>query len=248
LKSKFGIGGSGGGYTIQASAGAGGSISPAGAVAVTSGASQAFSIVPNPGYSVGDLTINGVAVGVAGSYEFSNVLANHTIEASFLAGSAIAAWRAEHFTAAEIGAGLAADDADPDGDGSDNLTEFAFNGDPRSGASQGLSFHRLADGADGDASAESTLTIAVRRGAVFAAGVNNAQVAAAVDGLVYRIEGNAGLAGAWNSVISHHGFSDTPPAGSGLPDLTGADWHYHTFSAFNGLPGKGFVRAVVVAP
>ena len=248
LKSKFGIGGSGGGYTIQASAGAGGSISPAGAVAVASGASQAFSIVPNPGYSVGGLTINGVAVGVAGSYQFSSVLANHTIEASFLAGSAIAVWRAQHFSAAEIGAGLAADNADPDGDGSDNLTEFAFNGDPRSGASQGLFFQRLADGADGDTSAELTLTIAVRRGAVFAAGVNNAQVSAAIDGLLYRLEGNAGLAGAWNSAISHHGFSDTSPAGSGLPDLTGAGWHYHTFSAFNGLPGKGFVRAVVVAP
>ena len=111
-----------------------------------------------------------------------------------------------------------------------------------------MSFHRLVDGPDGDPSAELTLTIAVRRGAMFTAGTNNSQVSAAVDGLVYRMEGNADLAGAWDSVITHHGYSDTPPAGSALPDLTGTGWHYHTFSAFNGLQGRGFIRIGVFAP
>ncbi len=52
-------------------------------------------------------------------------------------GQAFAAWQTAHFTAAEITAGLAADSADPDGDGFSNLVEYALGSDPRSGASPG---------------------------------------------------------------------------------------------------------------
>jgi hypothetical protein len=39
--------------------------------------------------------------------------------------------------------------------------------------------------------------------------------------------------------------SDTAPPATGLPDLTGTGWEYHTFKldAFEGLGGKGFLRA-----
>jgi len=43
----------------------------------------------------------------------------------------LATWRNAHFSAAEQSAGLAADDADPDGDALSNLAEYALGSDPR---------------------------------------------------------------------------------------------------------------------
>src|SRR5206468_1688276 len=66
-------------YTITASAGSGGSISPNGAVNVNCGADQAFSIAADPCYSIADVIADGNSVGAVASYTFSNVQANHTI-------------------------------------------------------------------------------------------------------------------------------------------------------------------------
>jgi len=191
------------------------------------------------------LTYNGAGTppSAAGSYTvLANINeANYSGSASgtlVITGAAITSWRAAHFTAAEIAAGLAADAADPDGDGVTNLAEFAFNGDPRNGASSGLFFTRVAD-------ASLLFTCAVRRGAVFAPTAGNAQVSLAIDGLVYAIEGSRTLSGNWDGLITDQGTADTAPIGSGLPDLTGSGWHYHTFSAFSGLTDKGFLRAKI---
>ena len=73
----------GGSYTVTASAGSNGSISPSGSVTVGSGANQSFSITPNSGYQTATLTIDGSAVTAANSYTFSNVTANHAIAATF---------------------------------------------------------------------------------------------------------------------------------------------------------------------
>jgi hypothetical protein len=70
-------------YTITASAGTGGSISPSGSVSVNQGATQAFMIAANSGYSVSSVTVDGVNQGAIGSYTFSNVQGNHTISATF---------------------------------------------------------------------------------------------------------------------------------------------------------------------
>ena len=70
-------------YTITASAGANGTISPSGAVTVNSGASQTFSFTPATGYQVSSVLVDGTAVTTASSYSFSNVTANHTISVSF---------------------------------------------------------------------------------------------------------------------------------------------------------------------
>ncbi len=70
-------------YTITASAGSGGSISPSGTVNVEQGANQSFTISANSGYQITDVTVDGVSVGVRTSYTFSNMTANHTITASF---------------------------------------------------------------------------------------------------------------------------------------------------------------------
>ena len=76
---------SGGGttFTITASAGSGGSISPSGAVVVNQGADQAFTITPNTGFNVSSVTVDGVNQGAITSYTFSKVQANHTISATF---------------------------------------------------------------------------------------------------------------------------------------------------------------------
>src|SRR5208283_5009466 len=70
-------------YTITASAGANGTISPSGAVTVNSGGSQTFSFTPATGYQVSSVLVDGTAVTTASSYSFSNVTASHTISVSF---------------------------------------------------------------------------------------------------------------------------------------------------------------------
>jgi hypothetical protein len=70
-------------YSISASAGRGGSISPSGTVSVTGGASKSFTITPDRRYKVSKVLIDGVSVGAVTSYSFSNVRSQHTIQASF---------------------------------------------------------------------------------------------------------------------------------------------------------------------
>ena len=70
-------------YTINASAGTGGTISPSGAVTVIQGANQTFKIEPNSGYIVSDVLVDSVSQGRKNSYPFTNVTADHTIVASF---------------------------------------------------------------------------------------------------------------------------------------------------------------------
>jgi hypothetical protein len=70
-------------FAITASAGAGGSISPLGAVAVNCGADQAFTIAPDACYRVADVLVDGASVGAVTNYTFNDVVASHTIEASF---------------------------------------------------------------------------------------------------------------------------------------------------------------------
>ncbi|GEM_PF-895541 len=71
--------------TITASTGANGSISPTGAVAVTQGNNQAFTITPNSGYAVSSVLVDSVSQGAISSYTFTNVQTTHTISASFVA-------------------------------------------------------------------------------------------------------------------------------------------------------------------
>lgn len=70
-------------HTITATAGANGTISPAGATTVNHGASQIFTIAANPGYDIVDVTVDGLSVGAPASYNFTAVTANHTIAATF---------------------------------------------------------------------------------------------------------------------------------------------------------------------
>ena len=70
-------------YTIAATAGEGGSITPNGDVSVKEGASQTFAVAADNGYEIADVLVDGSSVGAVESYTFSDVKANHTISASF---------------------------------------------------------------------------------------------------------------------------------------------------------------------
>ncbi|UCG07373.1 MAG: fibronectin type III domain-containing protein [Desulfobacterales bacterium] len=70
-------------YTITASAGANGSISPSGAVTLNQGDNQMFSITPNQNYHVADVVVDGTSVGAVTTYTFASIAGNHSITASF---------------------------------------------------------------------------------------------------------------------------------------------------------------------
>jgi len=70
-------------YTVKATAGSGGSISPSGTITVNSGDSKTFTITPNLGYKISDVQVDGKSVGVVSSYTFDNITSDYTIEAKF---------------------------------------------------------------------------------------------------------------------------------------------------------------------
>ena len=90
-------GGGGGGsstvssYTIKASAGNGGIISPSGNVSVKRGDDQTFSINPINGYRISDVIVDGKSVGAVSTYTFDSVKANHTIQVKFVKYNSIVA-------------------------------------------------------------------------------------------------------------------------------------------------------------
>ena len=71
-------------YTIKATAGAGGSISPSGNVSVREGRNQTFTITPDKGYAISNVKIDGKSIGAVKSYTFENIRRTHTIEVIFM--------------------------------------------------------------------------------------------------------------------------------------------------------------------
>ena len=71
-------------YTIKATAGTGGSISPSGSVSVREGRDQTFTITPDKSYAVSNVKIDGKSIGAVKSYTFENVRRPHTIEVIFM--------------------------------------------------------------------------------------------------------------------------------------------------------------------
>jgi len=71
-------------YTITATAGEGGSISPSGTVSVNHGAKQAFTVTADAGYRISDVVVDGSSIGAESSCTFTKVTADHTIQASFI--------------------------------------------------------------------------------------------------------------------------------------------------------------------
>lgn len=72
-------------YTITATAGTGGSITPSGSVAVAQGESKAFAMTPAEGFVIDDVVVDGESKGAITGYTFSDVRADHTISVTFKA-------------------------------------------------------------------------------------------------------------------------------------------------------------------
>ena len=70
-------------FTIAASAGNGGTITPSGTTTVNQGTSQNYTITPDTGYIIAALLIDGNSVAASTTYTFTNVQADHTISATF---------------------------------------------------------------------------------------------------------------------------------------------------------------------
>ena len=140
------------------------------------------------------------------------------------------AWEADKL--ANSGGIAATATGDPDGDGVDNLTEFAFYGDPEDGGDLGGIVSSLAD-TNGNSQRELSLVVPVRAGAVFAADANGAQVAT-VGSVTYMIRGSLDLS-SFTSAVEW-----VSSAAAGDPS-----YELHTFRlvSSDGLAGKGFLQA-----
>jgi autotransporter-associated beta strand protein len=120
----------------------------------------------------------------------------------------------------------AAKTADPDKDGLDNLQEFAFDGNPTSGAASGKIRSRIETvGAD----QALVITLPVRSGAIFA---GTPAKAATIDEVIYTIQGSNTLA-AFDQVVS-----EIPESSAGMPSLS-TGWSYRTFRLDGAIPARG---------
>lgn len=70
-------------YTITASAGNGGTITPSGNINVNCGENKEFVIAADEGYIISDVIVDGQSIGTESSYSFTNVTSDHTISATF---------------------------------------------------------------------------------------------------------------------------------------------------------------------
>jgi cytochrome c peroxidase len=70
-------------FTISSGAGPDGSITAAGVTSVASGANQTYTITPNAGFMVTALSVDGTVLPGATTYTFTNVTADHYINAYF---------------------------------------------------------------------------------------------------------------------------------------------------------------------
>ena len=73
-------------FTITATSGDNGSISPSGQVQCSYNSSQTFYFNPNDHYVIGDVIVDGENIGSVYEYTFENVTSEHTIHVNFLKG------------------------------------------------------------------------------------------------------------------------------------------------------------------
>lgn len=125
--------------------------------------------------------------------------------------------------------------ADPDNDGSHNLFEFAFGGNPNIPFDKGQHQLRTTD-ANNDSFPDLTLTLEVRSGTTFVAD-GPRLLSLPIEGISYRIEGSENLTD-FNSPVSEV----IPHLGTGAAK---PGYVFKTFrlNAANGLHAKGFLRA-----
>jgi len=131
--------------------------------------------------------------------------------------------------------------ADPDGDGRNNLYEFAFDGNPLSGATDGKVVGKIGTVSSNQVM---TLTLPVRTGASFSANSGD-QLSALIDGIYYRVEGAVDLVTFTDTITEVTG-GDATTIQTGLPTLS-TGWTYRTFRAPGTVPTvtTTFLRAKI---
>jgi hypothetical protein len=70
-------------YSVVASSGPNGIVTPSGTSVVNCGSNITYTITPDPAYTVNDVLVDGNSVGAVTSYTFTAVGTNHTISATF---------------------------------------------------------------------------------------------------------------------------------------------------------------------
>ena len=70
-------------YTVTASTGIGGSITPSGTITLYEDSNQNYSIVPEIGYRISNVSVDNQSIGAVSDYSFVNLKSNHIISASF---------------------------------------------------------------------------------------------------------------------------------------------------------------------
>ncbi|MGC4017359.1 MAG: M60 family metallopeptidase [Luteolibacter sp.] len=124
---------------------------------------------------------------------------------------------------------------DADGDGMNNLGEFAFDTNPISGSNAGrIVTQSTVIGGEKCV----VLTLPVRNGALFSG--STAQVSAPVDGVVYQIEGSLDFNG-WNLAVTELTGTAADPYKADMPTLE-SGWSYRCFRTQGNHP-KTFLRA-----
>ncbi|BCU77183.1 autotransporter-associated beta strand repeat-containing protein [Luteolibacter sp. LG18] len=151
-----------------------------------------------------------------------------------------ATWASSRGLATGVNDGLA---ADPDGDGKNNLREFAFDGQPMSGMEEGNILAKI-----GQVSGQPALTISlpVRNGAIFSS-TGGELISSLVDGVVYHIQGAVDLQN-WSFIpVQELTGPDAAALQSALP-APGPGWTNRTFYIPGSDPAgspKVFIRAKV---
>jgi len=152
--------------------------------------------------------------------------------------SGFAAWQNQYW-ASGTSTAITGLQADPDGDGSPNILEFAYGGDPTKPGDIGERQMLLSDG-NNDGRPDLLLTLEVRAGAVFSP--DGSYMTAVIDGVVCRIEGSLDLL-TFTSPVSEV----SPHRGAGTP-TSGYVFKTFRLNAANGLPARGFLRARATVP
>jgi len=139
-------------YTITATQGANGTISPALAT-VTSGSNQTFTITPLTGYQVASVSVDGVNQDAIPTYTFTNVISPHSITATFIQSCSLTVSRAsdsptaQNITPGQSGVTLVKFNATSNCDGT--LNSFAVSLLPMPNGYQNISTLRLYDDVGG---------------------------------------------------------------------------------------------------
>ena len=71
-------------YTVTVTCGKGGTVSPSGMSTVVQGGSMSITILPENGYMVEDVTLDGISVGAGTTLTLNDVQSNHGIYVSFI--------------------------------------------------------------------------------------------------------------------------------------------------------------------